>query len=61
MTDRRTGTICLIHLTPFQACPCDDRRNTTDAPIQVVCCDTCGKHFTECACPQPDLQPRSAA
>ena len=59
MTDRRTSTLCAIHLVPFFDCPCKERRH--DAPlIQVVGCDSCGKHFTLCVCPVPDLHPRGA-
>lgn len=59
--DRRQATLCIIHLVPFVDCPCEERRNTTDAPIQLMWCEACDEHFTLCQCPQPDLQPRSAA
>jgi len=59
MTDRRTSTLCAIHLVPFLECPCKERRAEARL-IQMVACDSCGKHFTLCECATPDLQPRGA-
>lgn len=57
MTDCRLGTFCALHLVPFADCPCEERRGL----IQIVCCDSCGKHFLDCACPVPALASRGAA
>lgn len=58
--DRRTGTICLIHLTEFRLCICPGQRLADAEVKQVAWCSVCEKHVSECACAEPDLQIRAA-
>lgn len=60
VTDRRASVLCAIHLIPFAACSCPERRDV-DRPLQLVACDVCGRHFTLCECERPELTARGAA